>query len=148
MEPVYKSRRDSLYAIQKLGDRRIKPFESRLTLSPGATTFEITPVAKAAARQWRLVISDRQGQEVRRFEGKGRPMAELQWDWRTARGEIVQPGVYSYALHWQDDSGEWQETGKKYISVQKLMRNIRIEVTNKPKDSGVEADEIDIILKR
>ncbi len=148
MEPVYKSRRDSLYAIQKLGDRRIKPFESWLTLSPAATTFEITPVAKVASRQWRLIISDRQGQEVRRFEGKGRPMAELQWDWRTARGEIVQPGVYSYALHWQDNSGEWQETDKKYISVQKLMRNIRIEVTHKPKDSGVEADEIDIILKR
>ncbi|MFQ5650785.1 MAG: type IX secretion system membrane protein PorP/SprF [bacterium] len=148
IEPVYKSRRDSLYATQKVGDRPIKPFESLVTLSPAVTTFQITPVARVHPQQWRLVIKDNHVREVWRFEGVGRPMSEMQWDWRDAWGKVVQPGVYSYALEWEDESGETRTTEKKYITVQKLLRHIRIEVTNQQKDTGVEADEIEIILKR
>ncbi len=147
-EPVYKSRQDSLLATEKLGTRAIIPQETLLSLSPEFTTFQITPVSQVLPRKWRLLLKDQQGRDFRVFEGMALPPAQLRWDWRDVLGNLAEPGVYSYQLEWWDRDDQMQSTLPKYIDIQKLLRHIRIEISNKPKDRGVETDEIDIILKR
>jgi len=56
--------------------------------------------------RWRLLIADSRGQEVRSFEGHGKPPREITWDGRTASGEPAAPGLtYSYVLEARDKAG-------------------------------------------
>ena len=76
------------------------------------------------------------------------PRGEGSWGGRGADGELVGPGVYTYQLKGEDRSGETHMTRKKYLTVQKLLRRIKIEVTHKQQGTGADADGIDIILKK
>lgn len=148
VEPRYKTYQDSLNATQKIGQRRILPAESLTSLSAKSTTFEITPVSRMKPPQrWQLAVKDVRGHEVRRFAGQGIPVPEIRWDWRDSDGHLVSAGVYSYQLEWWDNQGSRQESLQKYLSVQKLIRHIKIEVTTDNKKVGADADEINIILK-
>ncbi|MCZ6819089.1 MAG: type IX secretion system membrane protein PorP/SprF [Calditrichaeota bacterium] len=147
VEPVYRSRRDSLRANEKLGNRPIKLHETLFSLSPSSTTFQITPISDIdIPKTWQLVIKDNNDREVRSFTGAGMPLAELRWHWHDASDRLIKSGVYSYHLEWRDRNDKVHKTHKKYITVQRLLRNITIEVTGKRKDTG-DADEINIILK-
>lgn len=56
--------------------------------------------------RWRLVVADARGREVRTFEGRGEPPEEIEWDGRTADGELASPGlVHSYVLEAHDRAG-------------------------------------------
>jgi hypothetical protein len=56
--------------------------------------------------QWRLLVVDSRGREVTRFEGKGKPPAEIAWDGRTTSGQPAPPGLtYSYVLEARDKAG-------------------------------------------
>ncbi len=148
VKPRYKTVQDSLQAARKIGRQTVLPAESLTSLSARATTFEITPVTKMnAPRRWQLVIRDIRGRPAKTFSGEGLPMAELRWDWRDEQNRLVAPGAYTYQLEWWDKLDLKQETPPKYLSVQKLVRHIKIEVTNKNKKTGADADEINIILK-
>lgn len=148
LEPVYDSPLDSMQANSKLAGRMLQPYETMTTLSAPSTTFKISPISEMEQpRKWWLKVRNASDQEIKSFEGVGMPTDELRWDWRDRMGNLIVPGVYTYVLEWQDANNHVFMTQPKYISVQKLIRNITIEVTSKPKDTGVDADEIEIILK-
>ncbi len=149
LEPVYKSYSDSLHAAKTLGSRPLKNNETLVTLSAQSTVFQITPISNVLKpTSWRLVIQAGDGREVKSFAGTGMPFTELRWDWRDTLGNLVAPDVYTYQLEWQDENNLRNTTNKKYIAVRKLLRHVNIEVRHKPIGSGVDADEIDIILKK
>lgn len=148
VEPRYKTFQDSLNATQKVGRKTIPPVESLTSLSAKSTTFEVTPVSRMKPPQrWRLVVRNVRGQDVKTFAGQGRPIAEIQWNWRDSQGHLVSAGAYSYQLEWWDSLGLHQESPLKYLSVQRLIRHIKIEVTTDNKKVGADANEINIILK-
>jgi hypothetical protein len=98
-------------------------------------------------KKWTLVVEDANGRTVRKFEGDGMPPADIKWDWTDSSGKIVKMGMYSYYLDWYDVNNDLHTSDKRFLSVQKLHRHIKVEITNKPKSKGVNADEINIILK-
>lgn len=148
VEPVFHSREDSLRANQKIGQRTITPMERHVTLSKKATTFQIMPVSYVLTpREWALVIENQKGREVKRFKGTGMPDSEILWDWRDQQGSTIAPGLYAYYFEWRDPKDIEHQTEKKYITVQKLLRTITVEITKNPKAIGEDVDEIDIILK-
>jgi hypothetical protein len=148
MEPVYISKIDSIKVNQKLGSRTLRPFETITALSAQSTVFQISPISNVdGPEDWRLVVKDRKDREVKSFTGNGKPQTEIRWDWKDSRGDLVNPGIYSYQLEWFKDSKR-EITPKKYITVKKLLRHIKIEISNEQKDIGDDTDEIDIILKK
>lgn len=149
LEPVYQSVQDSILATRKLGTQPIKPQESVTRLSENSTTFQIVPVSVLGKpKDWQFVVEDANGRRIKAFQGSGSPPVELEWDWRDDAGKLVMPGVYNYYLEWRDHKNIDYRSDVKHIAVEKLIRNISIEISNKPKDTGVDADEINIILKK
>ncbi len=149
IEPVYQTYRDSVMANQKLGNRLVETQQTIQTISSEFTVIQITPIENVGTpKSWRLVFKNTSNYELKAVAGDGLPPAEVRWDWRDRAGNVVQPGAYSYQLEWVDGNGEKNITSKKLIIMQKVTRNITIEVTNHQKEMGVNADEIDIILKR
>jgi hypothetical protein len=148
LEPAAKSSNDSL-AAEKAGTPWVNSEESLTLLSHNSTKFQIVPVfIERYVKEWQFLIEDSNGQTIRRFQGKGMPAEELEWDWTDAQGKLIPPGIYYYYLQWRDHNGDTHASEKKTIHVQKLLRNITIEITKKPKNIGDDIDEIDILLKK
>lgn len=149
VEPVYASSADSARLNERVGQQPIKTRETLTVLSQRATRFSVMPVALSAQVQsWRLVLTNADGQEIRSFAGIGMPPEELEWDWRDQAGNLIVPGNYYFHLEWQDSRGESHQSDKNVIVVQKIFRNITIEITHNPKPIGADVDEIDLILKK
>jgi len=149
VEPVYTSYEDSLLAETKIGTRGIRRREALTALSAASTTFQIIPVSPALrAVSWQLIIQNSHKLAVKTFSGSGSPDAEVNWDWRDQKGELVQPGVYACYLEWQDEQGNYHQTEERFLTVQKIIRHITIEISHKHKDIGEDADEINIILNK
>ncbi len=147
-EPGYDSVEDSLRANRKIGSGPVRTREALTSLSARSTTFQITPVTRMPRpKTWRLLIRDSNGNIAKTFTGSGLPITEVRWDWHTDSGDLVRPGLYNYHLEWIGPDETTNKTELKYISVQKLLRHITIEVTNHPKRIGADADEVNIILK-
>ncbi|MFQ5709392.1 MAG: type IX secretion system membrane protein PorP/SprF [bacterium] len=149
VQPVFYSTQDSLLASEKLGPHSLRSRETLTTLSQTHTTFKIMPVfLQRTIASWSLIIENKGGQEIKRFDGTGMPPGELAWDWKDAAGKLVEPGVYYYYLACKDHSDNSYVLEKKPIYIQKILRNIKIEITNQPKKIGADVDEIDLILKK
>ncbi len=149
VEPVYASSADSARLNERVGKQPIKAQETLTVLSQRATRFSVMPVAlNAQVHSWRLVLTNANGQEIRSFTGRGMPPEEVEWDWRDQAGNLVAPGNYYFHLEWQDSRSKSHQSDKNVIAVQKLIRNITIEITHKPKPIGADVDEIDLILKK
>lgn len=149
IEPKYESYEDSLRASRKIIGGDIQNTEHLKSLSAPSTTFEIIPVSQVTPpRQWQLLVQNSRKETIRTFTGAGMPDVAVQWDWRDESGQLIVPGMYGYFLEWQDSQRNWHQTEERFISVQKIVRHITIEITNKQKDIGEHADEIDIILKK
>jgi hypothetical protein len=148
LEPLYASSRDSLLATQGLDAFSLKSSESLTTLSDKRTRFQIVPVSITQTPQsWKVLVDDINGSHIREFSGSGMPDAEIDWDWTDANNTLLTPGIYTYYMEWQDDIGNSHHSDKRYIAVQRVRRNIKVEITKQPKSKGVDADEISIILK-
>lgn len=148
LEPHYTSDRDSLLATQGLNAFNLKPTESLTTLSNKRTRFQIVPVSiTETPSSWKVIVEDVDGNHIREFSGEGMPQAEIDWDWTDEGGQLLTPGVYTYHMDWQDQLGSSHLSDKRYVAVQRVRRNIKVEITKQPKSKGVDADEISIILK-
>jgi len=147
LEPVFDSVDDSLAFNEKLGQRQLKLYETLTKLSSNSTTFRVSPMEEISVKFWCLIVRNAADREMKSFSGTGNPPAKIRWDWNDESENIVAPGVYGYTLEWNDYKDNRWTTPVKYISVRKLLRNVTIEVTHEQKDTGVDADEIEIILK-
>ncbi len=48
--------------------------------------------------QWDFLIDDTQGNEIKRFGGKGAPPGVLEWDGKDENNELIRDGLYHYTL--------------------------------------------------
>lgn len=139
---------DSVKVLEQVGLRKIPLEETQIELHPEFTQFKIVPVVRRHHIQsWRLIIQNANGQSIKIFQGKGMPVEELSWDWRNDRGQILTPGNYHFYLEWQDFNGQVYRSDPGSFTVQKIIRNVTIEITKQPK-IGEDVDEIKIMLKQ
>ncbi len=73
--------------------------------------YETGPVARfrpdvTDVATWTLTVTDARGRTAARFQGKGRPPKEIDWDGRDPQGAAAVPGLtYSYVLEARDRAG-------------------------------------------
>ncbi len=111
-------------------------------LTPRSVRFNISSIKmRKYQRPWRLEIRDGDHQVVKTFAGETPVPKWLDWDWRDDHGNLIGPDLYSYAIHWQDEDGQWHQSDEKTFYVQKISRKLEIDVRSQPKPA-VEPGEI------
>jgi hypothetical protein len=84
---------------------------SNRTARPWLDAFATGPVARfrpelTDVEQWSLTVTDARGRTSARFEGRGKPPKEIEWDGRGSEGVAALPGLtYSYVLEARDRAG-------------------------------------------
>src|SRR5579883_881169 len=48
---------------------------------------------------WEFVIADTQGNEIKRFSGKGAPPPALEWNGKDENNQLIRDGTYNYTLN-------------------------------------------------
>ncbi len=99
------------------------------------------------ASEWALRVFAGNGRQVVEIrESSGLPEV-IEWDWRLENGSIIDPGLYTYNLTWRDSEGSWHETRSRYLYVQKITRNITLDITKDLEKIHSDPDKIELILK-
>jgi hypothetical protein len=102
-------------------------------LNPRQTTLTLLfPYLPDTEGLWRVVVKDRSGATVRTFRGTGRPPEQIEWAWTDDQGEPLDQGVYSYVFEWEGLEGGVYRSNERTVAVQKTVRKITIDVTQKP----------------
>jgi hypothetical protein len=80
---------------------------------------------------WTLVLEDAEGRVLLDYAG-GKQIPPLYiWDWRLRDGNLPAPGVYYYYLRWQSQDGQLYSSPKKALTVNRIRRNIAIEIARR-----------------
>ncbi len=126
---------------EMLGDQQV------IVLTPETARIKPVKATNATAGEWIFRV----------YSGNGEVMAEIsdasdlpeiiEWNWRLEDGSIIAPGLYTYDVHWLSESGTWQETRRRYLYVQKITRNITIDITKDIEKIQSDPDRIELILK-
>ncbi len=89
----------------------------------------------AGIQDWSLKIHDSLDQPVRSFSGQGPAPEQVHWDWRDARGQMVDVDQYTYQLHWRDAGGGLHKTISREILIvrQVMQRTLEFGVENTPR---------------
>lgn len=93
-----------------------------------ATKFALNARTRHDVESWRLEISDKSGQIVRQFGGRGTPPAHLMWDGKTATGTPLPDGSYQYQLVVRDLGGLEVVGSSQTIGIDTKAREIRVPV--------------------
>ncbi len=147
--PRFDSVEDSLAFYTRLVAQDVVPQEAVVYAEPGETTFHVYPfqIDPGTIAGWSLDVSDRDGAVIRSFSGQG-PIAEaIRWDWRTAAGELVAPGVYYYRVTWQDHDGSLHYSDRSRLYVKKFIRHITIDVRKKLDPLETAPDQVQLLIK-
>ncbi|MDI6401628.1 type IX secretion system membrane protein PorP/SprF [Balneolaceae bacterium ANBcel3] len=97
--------------------------------------------------RWSLLVYNQEGQLVNEIRTIGGVPEEIEWDWRDSNGNIVEPGLYRYNLQWTCVEGNQTESRFRNLYVQKIERNIVIEITKDINRVHSDPERIDVILK-
>lgn len=122
--------------------------QSVIILDPETIRIRLITTSPANAVAWRFRAYSGNGNLVTEFGAKENLPEYIDWDWRDGDGRILEPGVYTYHVIWDDGSGIWQETGNQFFSVKRTTRNITIEITRDLNRIHSDPDGIDLILKK
>lgn len=96
--------------------------------SKSATRFDLAARTRHDIESWRLEISDKSGQIVRKFGGRGAPPAHLMWDGKTATGIPLPDGSYEYRLCVRDLGGLETAGAPQTIGIDTQARDISVPV--------------------
>ena len=96
---------------------------------------------------WELIILDQDENVVESFEGTGELPESFEWDWIGNDGNLIEPGLYTYFLAWSDNNGEQHQTRNRNLFVQKIDREITLDITKDINNILSNPDNINIILK-
>ncbi len=93
-----------------------------------ATRFDLAANTRYELESWRLEITDKNGEIVRKFGGRGTPPSHLMWDGKTATGKPLPDGSYQYRLVVQDQGGLEIIGDDQPIGIDTKVRDIRVPV--------------------
>ncbi len=116
-------------------------------LTPENALIRPVNATGSSASEWALRIYAANGQVINEIQGASDLPDIIEWNWQLADGSIIPPGLYTYSLHWADDNGFWQETRSRYLYVQKITRNITIDISKDLEKIHSDPDRIELILK-
>jgi outer membrane protein OmpA-like peptidoglycan-associated protein len=81
---------------QKIGAIDIKPqIADYQTGTLKQAMFDLKPQARTDIKNWSLEITDKQGNVIRTYTGKGVPPKQLAWDGMDSSGHVVSGGVFT-----------------------------------------------------
>ncbi len=118
-----------------------------VVLTPETARIRPVKAADASVSEWALRIYDGNDQAVNEILSSSDLPEIIEWDWHLDDGTIIPPGLYTYRLYWADDNGFWKESRKRYLYVQKITRNITIDITKDLEKIHSDPDRIELILK-
>jgi hypothetical protein len=81
------------------------------------TKFHLKAKTKAGTSDWALEITDKSGQVIRRFGGKGTPPAHVMWDGKDEAGLPLPDGNYGYMLVVHDDEGREITSRERLVEI-------------------------------
>lgn len=109
-----------------------KSHSSHAVISPlgtrSATKFELAARTRNEVESWRLEITDKSGEMVRKFGGRGAPPAHVMWDGKQANGTPLPDGSYTYRLVVRDLGGLEVAGSPQSIGIDTKARYIRVPV--------------------
>ncbi len=128
-------------------DREMLQDQQIIVLTPETARIRPVKAGDATAGEWILRVYSGYG-DVIAETGEETDLPEvIEWNWRLGDGSIINPGLYTYSVHWMDEQGSWQETRSRYLYVQKITRNITIDITRDLEKILTDPDRIELILK-
>jgi len=146
--PRFESVEDSIRYHTRIDRSTIVPFEEMILLDPDETSIRLYPVyVNPTVRQWTLIIENNENYPVKRFSGTGTIPDALTWDWHDDANTLIEPGIYSYYMRWEDADGTIRESDRRQIYVQKFLRKITIQVTQDREKLPDQLDRINLIIK-
>jgi len=93
-----------------------------------ATRFDLAVRTRDEVESWHLEISDKSGNIVRRFGGRGAPPSHLMWDGKTTAGTPLPDGSYRYRLVVRDLGGLETVGESRIIGIDTRAREIQVPV--------------------
>ncbi len=118
-----------------------------IVLTPETARIRPIKAGEVTANGWILRIYSGNGDIVAEVSEESDFPEIIEWNWRLDDGSIIDPGLYTYSVHWMNETGSWQETGRRYLYVQKITRNITIDITRDLEKIQSDPDRIELILK-
>lgn len=111
--------------------------EQRVSLNPELVSFHISSLKIRNYRgEWKLIISDYSGNNIKTVAGKGDVPREIYWDWRDNNGNLIRPDIYYYYFLWETKKGQLLHTQPKTFSVSKISRTLNIDICSNPIDTN------------
>ncbi|MCC5907257.1 MAG: type IX secretion system membrane protein PorP/SprF [Balneolaceae bacterium] len=112
-------------------------------------TARIRPIFTAPINvtNWSLNIFNQNDLLINQINGTGNVPEYIEWDWADNNGELVEPGLYYYNLRWVDHNGVEEISRPRNLYVQKIERNITIDITKDIERIMDDPDQINVILK-
>lgn len=148
-QPHYLSREDSLRFARPVNPQDLPASERLVIIQPQSVAFSVLPVLpEQLAPEWELVVEDKSGKTIFRYDGSGAEGREVVWDWRDTAGRIIEPGLYRYYVGWKDQRGEARRSSIRTLYARKLKRNVRILITRTYRSPDGQVDKVGIILNQ
>jgi hypothetical protein len=119
---------------RQIGGRKIPRDIFQRTLKAPADTFKFSlnlndlrwgPVS------WTFILEDANGRVLLDSTGGKQILSKYIWDWRLRDGKMPAPGVYYYYLRWQSQDGQLYSSPRKALTVDRIKRNIAIEIARR-----------------
>ncbi len=130
----FKTKSISCDSITKLEKENIAYYKEIELMFPEKVTFYIRGDKLNYIHNWLLEIYDYDGHVLRTFQSPDDQLPKIEWDWRDADGNLLQPDKYFYLFRWKDVHGNLLTTRRKDFRVEKIVRQLNVEVLSKPKN--------------
>jgi len=96
------------------------------------TRISLNARTKAEAEQWALEVVNKSETVVRRFGGKGKPPAHLEWDGKDETGLPLPDGLYRYRLAVTDRLGRTVTSSVRAVEISTGGPEVRVPVVPSP----------------
>jgi hypothetical protein len=122
--------------------------EELLILRPRMITFSIYDVeATESIPEWQLVVENSDGIPVFASSLEQHSGDQIQWDWKSDAGQVIEPGFYRYYITW-GEFGKKMRSPSRQIYARKLQRNIHVKITREYETPTEKPDNIAVILNK
>jgi hypothetical protein len=139
---------DSLRLEKAVNPDTLTFVEELLILRPRMITFSIYDVeATESIPEWQLVVENSDGIPVFASSLEQHSGDQIQWDWKSDAGQVIEPGFYRYYITW-GEFGKKMRSPSRQIYARKLQRNIHVKITREYETPTEKPDNIAVILNK
>lgn len=138
---------DSLSFRTPVDEAFLQRTDTIILLDPESAIIRPIFTAPINVTNWSLHIYNQENIQINQINGTGSVPEYLEWNWLDRNGDIVDPGLYRYNLRWVTETGEENVSRFRNLYVQKIERNITIDITKDIDQIMDNPDQINIILK-